>query len=179
MRLFVAIDLDQRDYFQLLQKQLPNTAQYTFSSTFHITLKFIGEYPESALDQLKEKLKQVRFAPFVLETATLDIIPNEQRMHVVSVGLKPNAALNALQHSVSEALKGIGMPPHPGHITLCRVKNISPQNKKAFVEAVKKIKVEKKAFSVTEFRLVNSELTAQGSIYETVTVFPAITPKPL
>jgi len=50
MRLFIAIDLDQEDYFKQIQKQLPDV-KASYPKTFHLTLKFLGETDKKYLLQ--------------------------------------------------------------------------------------------------------------------------------
>ena len=55
------------------------------------------------------------------------------------------------------------------HITLARVKFI--KDKVKFIRELKQIKIEKKEFSVSNFKLMKSTLTPEGPVYEDLAVF--------
>ena len=57
---------------------------------------------------------------------------------------------------------------HP-HVTLARVKFV--KDKQDFIKSLKEIKIEKKSFEITEFKLIKSTLTGEGPIYEDLAVF--------
>ena len=55
------------------------------------------------------------------------------------------------------------------HITLARVNY--PEDKKQYLEQLKKIKIEKKKIEVNNFRLIKSTLNPKGPVYEDLAVF--------
>lgn len=172
MRLFIAIDFNGlKDYFAELQGQLPKNAKLSLVKSFHLTLKFLGEVQPNKIDEIAGILKTIKFEPFNVFTDSIGIFPTENYIRVVWVGLKPEDKIIELQNRVDEPLKKLfkkekGFEPH---ITLCRVK--SPEDKKSFVEQVKKIKVENKRIEIKEFRLVKSTLNPKGPVYEDLKVF--------
>ena len=172
MRLFIAIDFNElRGYFAELQKFLPKNAKLSLVKSFHLTLKFLGEVQPNRVDEIIEILKTIKFEPFNVFTDSIGIFPAENCIRVVWVSLKPEDKILELQKKIDESLKNLfkkerGFEPH---ITLCRAKH--PEDKKSFIEEVKKIKVENKKIEIKNFRLVKSTLGHEGPVYEDLEVF--------
>ena len=172
MRLFIAVDFNGlRDYFTGMQAQLPKNAKLSLVKSFHLTMKFLGEVQPDKIDEIIGILKTIKFEPFNVFTNSIGIFPTENYIRVVWVGLKPEDKVLELQKKVDESLKNLFKEERDfePHITLCRVKY--PEDKKSFVEEVKKIKVENKKFEIKDFRLVKSTLTSKGPVYEDLEVF--------
>ena len=172
MRLFIAIDFSElKDYFLELQKQLPSNAKLSLVKSFHLTLKFLGEVQQNKVEEIISILKTIKFQQFEVHIDSVGIFPTENYIRVVWVGLKPEEKVIKLQSQIDESLKEMfrkekGFEPH---ITLCRVKH--PQDKKLFVEQVRKINVGNKKIAVRGFRLVKSTLALKVPVYEDLGVF--------
>ena len=172
MRLFIAIDFNElKNYFAELQSFLPKNAKLSLTRTFHLTLKFLGDVQPDKVEEIVNKLKTIKFSQFSVFLGGIGIFPTENYIRVVWVGIKPEDNVLGLQKNVDEALsksfkkeKGF-----KAHITLARVKY--PEDKEAFVEEIKKVKVENKKIEVKNFRLIKSTLTPKGPIYEDLAVF--------
>lgn len=172
MRLFIATDFnDAKDYFIELQAHLPKNAKLSLTKTFHITLKFLGEVQPDKAEKIIEILKTIKFSLFSVFLESIGIFPTENYIRVVWVGIKPEEKILELQENIDESLKPLFKKEKDfkAHITLARVKY--PENKKAFVEQLKKIKVENKKIEIKDFRLIKSTLTPKGPIYDDLAVF--------
>ncbi len=172
MRLFIAIDCNElKDYFFELQRQFPKNARLSLVKSFHLTLKFLGEVQPNKIEEIVEILKKVKFSPFSVHLESIGIFPTENYIRVVWVGLKPEDKVLELQKAVDDSLKNFFRKEKDfkAHITLARVK--FPEDKKSFVEEVKKIKVENEKFDIKDFRLVKSTLSREGPVYEDLEVF--------
>ena len=172
MRLFIALDFDDPEYFSNIQKQIPpDTAKLTLPKTFHLTLKFLGEVPDDKVDELKDRLRQVKFEAISASTDKIGVFPTESYTRVVWVGLKDGDKIIEIQQRVEKALEGMFPKDnrfHP-HITLARVKFV--KDKVNFIKKLREIKVEPKEFSINGFKLVKSTLTPEGPVYEDLEVF--------
>lgn len=169
MRAFIATEFnDLRDFFVDLQNQLKGNAKVTFTKTFHLTYKFLGEVPDSNVDKIKSAL-QVKFTPFKVSLDHLGVFPSENYIKVVWVGFDDNNKINELQKSIDNSLDFPKDKRFHPHITLGRVKFV--EDKKAFIENMKKIHVEKKEFEIKNFKLIKSTLTPEGPVYEALAVF--------
>ncbi len=176
MRTFIAIEMPEEIKKILLdaQKQI-NTekAKIRPAKAFHLTLKFLGEIEEKKIDEIKSALKAIRFKQFKTALTEIGVFPNESYIRVVWAGLddSENNIIN-LQKEVDSKMENLGFKKdtrfHP-HVTLARVKFV--KDKQDFIKSLKEIKIEKKAFKVSEFKLIKSILTPEGPIYEDLAVF--------
>lgn len=172
MRLFIAIDFNElKDYFVYLQTQLPKNAKLSLTKAFHITLKFLGEVQPDKAEKIVAILKKIECVAFSVFLDSIGIFPTENYIRVVWVGIKPEDKILELQKNVDELLNPMFKKEKDfkAHITIARVKY--PEDKKAFLEGLKKIKVENKKIDVKIFKLIKSTLSRQGPIYEDLAVF--------
>ena len=172
MRLFIAIGFNElRDYLIELQQQLQKNAKLSLTKAFHLTLKFLGKIQPNDADEVVDILKKIKFQSFSVHLGPIGIFPTENYIRVVWVGLNPEDKVLELQKGIDESLK---LPfkkekDFKAHITLARVKY--PEDKKMFLEELKKIKVESRKVEVNDFRLVKSTLAPKGPVYEDLAVF--------
>jgi 2'-5' RNA ligase len=166
MRLFIALDFDDKDHFLDIQEQIPgDMAKMTHPKTFHLTLKFLGDVPDNQVDEIKERLRLVKFEHFSVSTDKIGTFPSENYIKVIWVGLKDGNKVVELQQKVEKALEGLFPKDsrfHP-HITLARVMFV--KDKAGFTKKIKDIKPEPKEFSINSFKLIKSTLTGEGPVY--------------
>jgi 2'-5' RNA ligase len=174
MRLFIAIDCKKLEESLLqIQKGIDLTlTNLKLVSTFHLTLKFLGEVQESQTEQIKSKLKQIRFSPFSINLDKVGVFPSENFIKVIWVGITPEEQVLQIQKQVEDALKEFNFKKehkfHP-HLTLARVKFI--KDKEKFNKNLKEIKVPDAKVEVKDLRLIKSTLKPEGPVYEDVQVF--------
>ena len=122
MRLFAAILLspDMVSALCRVQDALRRRGvegNYTRAENLHLTLAFIGDYPDP--DAVLEALGELRFAPFRLELDGLGAFGE-----LWWAGLKESRELDALVRRLRHALADAGIPfdrkPFRPHITLIR-----------------------------------------------------------
>lgn len=159
MRLFIAIDVSKEvhDYLYKIQSKLDKNL--TLLSSFHLTLKYLGEISEKMIPQINSNLSKIKFEPFNLELNEIGSFPNKKFIKIIWVGVKDQSKLMDLQKKVEVTLEEFNFKKefvfHP-HITLARVnKKINFPN----------IKIENKKFLVSNFNLYQSTLTPNGPIY--------------
>lgn len=178
MRLFIAFDLPKNIVEKLvgLQKQIGNElAQIKFvePENMHLTLKFLGEVEESKVNDIINKLKTVKFKPFLTSIAEIGVFPNEKFIRVVWIGLKPFDPINDLHERIDSALSGIFKKDDrfQAHITLGRVKFV--KDRERLLSVLKAIKMNDitEPFRIEKFMLKKSTLTPKGPIYENLAVF--------
>jgi len=126
MRLFTAIDLpeDLRARFTTLLDQLRPLAKLQWSppEKLHVTTMFIGEWPETRLDELHATLAGVTSPPIPISAKGLQWM----NKRVLTAGIQSDSTMGALASATTAALAGIGHPVedrayHP-HLTLARNK---------------------------------------------------------
>lgn len=170
MRIFIAIDFEDHKYFENLQEQIPkDLAKLSLASSFHFTLKFLGEIDK--VEDIKNSLKKIKFQKFKIEFSHIGFFPSENYIRIVWIGLKDNEKTIQLQQNVDNVLSDKFKKDrkfHP-HVTLARVKFVT--DKENFVKKLTEIKVEKKEFLVDKFKLIKSTLTPEGPVYEDLAKF--------
>jgi 2'-5' RNA ligase len=174
MRAFIAVDLPEEVKEELLrvQQELPGAGiRAVRKNQMHLTMKFLGEITPAKADVVKAALRKIRFKPFKTCLVGVRVFPSENYVRVVWVGLEPEEEITALQKKIDCALEKdfLKDKKFKAHLTLARVKFVD--DKKNFVEKIKKIAVKRVCFWVKDFRLKKSTLTRTGPIYEDLEVF--------
>ncbi len=122
MRLFLAIELSEEMRGALVgaQNELYGRGvrgKYTPEENLHLTLAFIGEYPEPAA--VLDALSGVSFSPFALSLEGMGCFGD-----LWWAGIRPSAPLDALVRAIRRALADGGIPfdrkRFSPHITLLR-----------------------------------------------------------
>lgn len=127
MRLFTAIDIpaDVKAALAALLDRLRPLAdlRWTPLEKLHITTKFIGEWPEDRLDELKGALASVKAsAPVDIVIRGLGRLPR-----VLYAAVEPNQALTALAAATERAVGGPAEDrTYRPHITLARTRKRVP-----------------------------------------------------
>jgi 2'-5' RNA ligase len=132
MRLFTAIDISRevRDNLRALLNRLRPAADLRWSpvENLHITTKFIGEWPEARLDEMKRTLASVPSpGPFDIAVGRLGWFPNTKRPRVFWAGVEAAESLRALARATDLATANAGVPSEPRsyspHLTLARIRD--------------------------------------------------------
>ncbi|MDA1315211.1 MAG: RNA 2',3'-cyclic phosphodiesterase [Acidobacteria bacterium] len=178
MRLFVAIELSEETRQALqavvdeLRPRLP--LRWVAAENWHLTLKFIGEWPAECRCDIVSVLRSVKAdAPirFVLEG--LGVLPNIRSPRVFWAGLRHGERLPELTSRVDEALAALGVEQErrafKPHITLGRLKTkIRPAE---LQRAIDNYRIEFGSLTTDRFVLFQSELRPGGAVYRKVEEF--------
>lgn len=181
MRLFTAIDIpeDVRANLRALLARWKPLAPIHWSPVrnLHITTKFIGEWPEARIDEIKTALSAIPCkGPIEIEVRGLGWFPNDRRPRVLWVGIREagegaGERLMNLVRATEQALAALGVPveerPFAPHLTLARIREAVPLD--ALRSAiVKKTGADFGAFRAEEFSLYLSA----GGRYTQLAAFP-------
>jgi RNA 2',3'-cyclic 3'-phosphodiesterase len=138
MRLFTAIDIDSdvREKLAALLDRLRPLAKlsWTTADRMHITTKFIGEWPEDRLEEIKVTLASVG-SPGAIEIAIHDLgwFPNLRHPRVLWAGVAGGTPLSDLAHATEEAVFRLGVAreerEYSPHLTLARIRDANSLNK--------------------------------------------------
>jgi 2'-5' RNA ligase len=181
MRLFVALEIPStvRDNLAELLKSLraisPQT-RWVRLENLHVTLKFIGEVPETRLATIRSALAQARSdQPVRLDFRGLGFFPNEKHPRVFWVGIEASPNLKTLAASIEEATKTFGIPreqrPFSPHLTLARFEPPRlPQQLRAEIQ--ENGGRDFGSLQTNQFHLMESKLKPSGAEYTTVESFP-------
>lgn len=175
MRLFIAIQLPKevKEHLTKLQKRFTNTGKIIFTKEQHLTLKFLGEVSPAKTKHTGQKLSTINFQQFSLTLSGIGFFPDEQNARVLWAGLQLNEDIIDLQQKLDKALekdveKEKNFVPH---LTIGRIKTIT--NKTQFHKIAQGTTVEPLKIQVKEFCLIESKLTAKGSVYKILRKYPA------
>ncbi|HEX5432136.1 MAG TPA: RNA 2',3'-cyclic phosphodiesterase [Bryobacteraceae bacterium] len=135
MRLFTAIEIPEEVKARLRSfvDCLRPTAKLSWSpvENLHVTTKFIGEWPEPDLPQMKDTLAQVpRPGPVEIAVRGIGWFPNPKSPRVLWAGIESGEPLAALARDTEDLLAKIGARLetrdfHP-HLTLARRRDPVP-----------------------------------------------------
>jgi len=180
MRLFTGIDLpdEVREKLERLLMHLRPCAHLKWSPVYnlHVTLKFIGEWPEQELPQVDDALRSVApRSPIAAEVKGLGWFPNPHHPRVFWVGVHAGDPLSALVKDIDSALGPVGIAKEDRafnpHLTLARIKEPAPlQALRSAIEALQS--VEFGAFEWNRFFLYRSQPGSAGSIYTKLSEYP-------
>lgn len=180
MRLFVGIPISDQVRLSLerLLAHLRPAGHVKWSPPYnlHITTKFIGEWPNERLDELKQVLATVKGpGPIEIHVNGLGWFPNPHHPKTFWAAVRAGDLLKRLAQETEEALTGIGIAKedreYTPHLTLARIRDASPLGtlKKAVADLES---VDFGSFTANEFHLYLSEPGPAGSIYTSLAHFP-------
>lgn len=179
IRAFVAVGISAAAREQLagaagrIRERIPEGIQWANPDGMHLTLKFLGNLPASAVAPLLDVLAPAAGRrPFRLELAGLGAFPHRRRPRVLWAGVGGDLeALAGLQAAADGAIAGLGYPPErrrfAPHITLGRPRRgLSDAQLSRIGAAVYSVAPPLPAgWRVTSVELMQSELRPSGARY--------------
>jgi len=135
MRLFAAIDIPDeiKDALRCFVSRLQPTANIGWSpvDNLHITTKFMGEWPEPRLDEMKRALASIPVGGTIdIRVKGLGWFPNAQHPRVFWAGVEGGEPLRALAEATEQAVAPLGVPveqrDYSPHLTLARIREAVP-----------------------------------------------------
>lgn len=135
MRLFVAIDIpaEIKDALRCFVDRLRPAAKISWSpvDNLHITTKFIGEWAEPRLEEMKRALTSVPVTGAIdINVKGLGWFPNSRRPRVFWAGVEGGEPLRALARATEQAAAQLGIPiedrDYSPHLTLARLREAVP-----------------------------------------------------
>jgi len=186
MRLFVALDIadDVREgiarFVEGVEPFAPD-ARWVKPESLHVTLKFIGEQPEAAVEQIKKALNNIRATALEIHFHGHGFFPTAKSARVFWLGMQAAPQLAALAAAVDDATGLLGIPKEDRafspHLTLARTSggSGSPRWRKGdgphrtFQHLQEKLAAlpapDFGTMTAREFFLYQSQLSPRGSTY--------------
>jgi len=181
MRLFVALEISStvRENLAELLKSLRSMSpqiRWARPENLHVTLKFIGEAPETKLAAIRGALAAVRSEqPVTLDFRRLGFFPNEKHPRVFWAGIDASPNLKTLAADIEAAAEKLGIPaekrPFSPHLTLARLEPPRlPEKLRLPIQenAVRDFG----SLRTNRFHLIESKLKPSGAEYTTLESFP-------
>jgi 2'-5' RNA ligase len=128
MRIFIALDIDDAIRQRIARfidgvRGFTPEARWVRPESLHVTLKFIGEKPADAVEQIKQALPSVH-EKTELNFRGYGFFPTTKSARVFWVGVESGPVLVSLAKAVDEATTSLGIPreqhPFSPHLTLAR-----------------------------------------------------------
>jgi RNA 2',3'-cyclic 3'-phosphodiesterase len=179
LRLFTGIGLSREvvDNLEEMLRALRPLANlnWTPPENLHITLKFIGAWPEGRVGELTAALRGVD-APtaFDIEIRGAALFPNPRRARFIFAGAHSGPELRELHRRIEAALAPLGCEPEDRaftpHLTLGRIRNENIGELKKRIQPRSDIRFG--TFRAAEFHLFRSVTSPRGSLYSRLASFP-------
>jgi 2'-5' RNA ligase len=186
MRLFIALNIDDaiRDrisrFIEGVSGFAPD-ARWAKPESLHVTLKFIGEQPEEAVEKIKQSLSTMRASVTEINFRGYGFFPTARSARVFWVGMEGGPHLSALAATIDEHLFALGVAKedrvYTPHLTLARAAGSSGSPRRSRVDLPNRIfqRLQEKLAALSapefgimaahEFFLYQSQLSPRGSKY--------------
>jgi RNA 2',3'-cyclic 3'-phosphodiesterase len=186
MRLFVALDLEDEirrriENFINEVRELAPGARWVNPESLHVTLKFIGEKPDSMMKQIEETLASIKGQALSIRYSETGFFPTPRSARVFWIGIQAGAGLAGLARKVEDGLAGIGIPREKRafspHLTLARASGgsgapgwrKSDKTNRVFATLQERLAQRSPtdfgSMSARDFFLYRSQLSPKGSKY--------------
>jgi len=129
MRLFIALDIDDAvreriaRFLEGVTGFAPD-ARWVKPESLHVTLKFIGEQPEAAVEPIKHALSAIQSGAAEIRFRGYGFFPTLKSPRVFWVGMEGGSELPALAAAIDERMASLGIPKEDRafspHLTLAR-----------------------------------------------------------
>jgi 2'-5' RNA ligase len=129
MRVFIALDIEDaiRDRISRFMdgvREFAPDARWVRPESLHVTLKFVGEKPAKAVEQIKKALAAVQGEAVEMSFRGHGFFPTAKSARVFWVGIESGPALASLANAVDDVTAGLGIPKEErafnAHLTLAR-----------------------------------------------------------
>jgi 2'-5' RNA ligase len=191
VRLFTGLDLPEAikgDLGRLVDRLRPQArVRWSKVENLHITTKFIGEWPEDRLGELRDRLARVSaLGPITIEIKGLGWFPNPHQPQVFWAAVRAPEALEQLATATGTACSELGIAHErrrfTPHLTLARMEprgGGSAPDLAPLRRAIAALpSTDFGTFEAVDFHLYLSEPEAGGSRYTKLATFP-IRPLPI
>ena len=183
-RVFCAIDLphDVRErvlaHGRRLREAVPGAqASWSRPDNIHLTLKFLGEIPQSRVELLSQAVDRAtdELEPFKIQIAEVGVFPKHGPPRVLWIGMNDRHGHLARLHArLEEECAKAGFPredrPFHPHLTLARLRK--PQHARSLASAHQGMEFAPAEMNVSELLVIRSELGGDGSRYTVISRSP-------
>jgi len=140
----------------------------------HLTLNFIGEFPDEQLLDLEEALATIRVPRFPLALSGAGQFASGRDGNVIWIGTSSPEPLFELQKKIQSTLRPFGIKAekrkYTPHITIARIKSVTRRTIELYMDQFSHFSSE--PFTVSEFVLFSSKLRPEGALHSIEALFP-------
>ncbi len=171
-RVFSAIDIEEPEVLKELE-HVRDSIDLGFNTVpkekMHITLQFFEDVNPEQLREIKEAMDCISVQPFPAEIRGLGVFPSKDYIRVIWAGVE-SESIHRLYHQVSghgtESSNNHDFKPH---ITLARVKNLSPGKKKKLQKSLEEFSEHEFGnLKIDKTRLFESKVTGNNTRYNII-----------
>lgn len=180
MRTFIAIEFPVEiiqkidNIISFLKAKTPAKAiKWVSADNLHLTLKFIGDYPDQKLEELIDILDHALkpFPVFDMIIQGMGMYPNEKNPRVIWFGISHDETILKIHKILDDSLQKVGVKPDrrdfDAHLTIARIRR---RTGKAIIQEIGTILSNYTVdalgqVTVDGIILMKSDLTPQGPIY--------------
>ena len=193
MRLFIALDISDTireriaRFVEGAQGFAPDV-RWVKAESLHVTLKFIGEQPEPAVEPIRQALASITASAAEIHFRGYGFFPTAKSPRVFWIGMEAGQELPALAAVIDDKMAALGIPKEDRafspHLTLARGAGGSgaPRWRKGdgpnrtFQHLQEKLSAlaapEFGTMTAREFFVYQSQLSPKGSKYTKLAAFP-------
>ena len=192
MRLFTALDIDDAIRERIARfvegvSGFAPDARWAKLESMHVTLKFIGEQPEPAVEQIKQALATIAAGAVDIHFRGYGFFPTAKSARVFWIGMEAGPQLAALAAAVDDKMGALGIPKEDRafspHLTLARGAGASGSPRRSKTDAPNRNfrHMQEKlaalpapefgAMTARKFFLYQSQLSPKGSKYTKLAAF--------
>jgi len=192
MRLFTALDIDDAIRERIARfvegvSGFAPDARWAKLESMHVTLKFIGEQPEPAVEQIKQALTTIAAGAVDIHFRGYGFFPTAKSARVFWIGMEAGPQLAALAAAVDDKMGALGIPKEDRafspHLTLARGAGASGSPRRSKTDAPNRNfrHMQEKlaalpapefgAMTARKFFLYQSQLSPKGSKYTKLAAF--------
>jgi 2'-5' RNA ligase len=174
LRLFIAVEMPPEIVHEVKRIQEYFKQKNLFKGTYahidgaHITLKFLGDVNQSAVEKINQALKTITYARMHAQLSNLDVFTAGSHIKIIFVAvICPELA--ELAKKIDDALLPWFEPEKRqfhSHITIARVKSVEDREK--LLHEVNNFHVNKLECTIDNFVLKKSVLNSAGPSYTDV-----------
>ena len=149
-------------------------ARWIDPDNYHLTLRFIGDIPDRAADELTGELQRVVAMPaFNIALAGMGVF-GTRKPHSLYVKVEESPDLRRLQAMHERVCQSLGMAPEQRkfipHVTIARLRGAIPRQVQAYVSAHNLYR--SRVFDVSQFVLFSARSSRGGGPYGREDVYP-------
>lgn len=174
-RAFIAIEFPDEVIKEVARVQeevgkMKFQGKLTELENLHLTLKFLGEIDNNKLEEIKKRLKTIKFKEMELKLGVAGTFGFRGNPKIVWIKVN-GEEIWELQKKIDSALSGLFEKEERfmSHLTIARLKYA--ENSEEFIRRVKKLGVREIKFKIKEFKLKKSELRPLGPVYSDIEVY--------
>lgn len=129
MRLFLALDIEDSIRERICRfvegvRNFAPDARWVEPESLHVTLKFIGEQPEPALDRILQAMAEVQVPTAEIHFRGYGFFPTVNAARVFWVGMESGPELQSLAAAIDDTMPSLNIPKEERafgpHLTLAR-----------------------------------------------------------